>query len=190
MKCPGQDTRYWTEEAIFEAKCPHCGRDLEFFKDDSKRRCPGCGKDVANPRMDFGCAAYCPYAEQCLGQIPEGLKRDKEQRFRERLAQWVKRIAGTDFKLIKEISKLVEDLEPFAREKGLDLSIVVPLAHIYLIPVEKYEGAGLNGPGDLLMTAGLGEEKTSQVLEVLDRIADSKGLDELKDALIRVLAET
>ncbi len=175
MKCPGQDTRYWNGEAIFEAKCPNCGADIEFFKDDSKRRCPSCGKEVPNPRMDFGCAAYCPYAEQCLGQIPEGLKDKKDELFRERLAQWVKRVCGTDFKLVKEISTLVAELEPFAKEKGLDLSIVIPFAHLYPIPEQKYQDAGLEGPDELLLTAGLKEEKRKEVVTILER-AD-KGLN-------------
>ena len=34
MKCPGQDTLYWKPGAIFEAKCPKCGKEVEFFKDD------------------------------------------------------------------------------------------------------------------------------------------------------------
>lgn len=33
MKCPGQDSRYWKEGAIFEVDCPKCGKPVEFFKD-------------------------------------------------------------------------------------------------------------------------------------------------------------
>ncbi len=76
MKCPGQDSRYWKPGAIFDVKCPHCGTMIEFFKDDTRRRCPGCGNEVPNPEMDFGCAAYCPYAEHCLGALPEGVVAD------------------------------------------------------------------------------------------------------------------
>ncbi len=76
MKCPGQDSRYWKPGAIFDVKCPNCGTMIEFFKDDTRRRCPGCGNEVPNPEMDFGCAAYCPYAEHCLGALPEGVVAD------------------------------------------------------------------------------------------------------------------
>ena len=184
MKCPGQDTRYWTGEAIFEARCPACGEAVEFFKDDSKRRCPSCGKDIPNPRMDFGCAAYCPYAEQCLGKLPEGLKDKKDELFRERLAQWVKRVAGTDFKLVKTISTLVSKLEPLAKEKGLDLSIVIPVAHLYPIPDEKYQEAGISGPKELLLTAGLSEEKARDVVNALEHV---RGKGEPVGALIAYL---
>ncbi len=72
MKCPGQDSRYWKGDAIYEMKCPHCGVTMEFFKDDPVRRCSNCGKQVPNPRLDFGCATYCPYAKECLGSITFG----------------------------------------------------------------------------------------------------------------------
>ena len=38
MKCPGQDSRYWSGEDVFETKCPHCGHSVEFFKDDSQQK--------------------------------------------------------------------------------------------------------------------------------------------------------
>ena len=78
MRCPGQDMQYWKPGAIFEASCPQCGQTVEFFKDDTARKCGKCGHRFVNPQMDFGCAAYCPYAEQCLGTLPEGLAAQKE----------------------------------------------------------------------------------------------------------------
>ena len=79
MKCPGQDTQYWQPKDIFEASCPQCGRTIEFFKDDTSRRCKGCGAKVTNPKLDFGCAESCAYADQCLaGLAPEMLKQRKE----------------------------------------------------------------------------------------------------------------
>jgi hypothetical protein len=72
MKCPGQDTRYWTFDAIFDAVCPNCGMTVEFFKDETKHRCKNCGYPVLNPKMDFGCAAHCKFAENCLrGVLPD-----------------------------------------------------------------------------------------------------------------------
>jgi len=69
MKCPGQDTRYWQPGDIFEVKCPHCGQMIEFFKDDATRRCSQCGHQMSNPKLDFGCASYCKYAKQCIGDL-------------------------------------------------------------------------------------------------------------------------
>ena len=66
MKCPGQDTRLWDSGAIFEIACINCGEPIEFFKDESSRKCRKCGRKVLNPRMDFGCATHCRFAELCL----------------------------------------------------------------------------------------------------------------------------
>ena len=70
MKCPGQDSRYWDNSAIFDVNCPVCGHPEEFFKDESSRKCKKCGCRIANPKMDSGCAAYCKFAEQCIGELP------------------------------------------------------------------------------------------------------------------------
>jgi len=56
MRCPGQDTQYWSGEVAFEAPCPKCGREVEFFKDESSGRCPDCGHKFKNPRVSFDCA--------------------------------------------------------------------------------------------------------------------------------------
>jgi hypothetical protein len=66
-KCPGQNLRFWGVEDIFDVPCPQCGRPVEFFKDDSRRRCQGCGKLIFNPRNNFSCANWCPAARECLG---------------------------------------------------------------------------------------------------------------------------
>jgi ribosomal protein S27E len=68
MKCPGQDTREWKPGDIFEVECPWCHKaKVEFFKDEPRRKCGGCGKPVKNPKLDFGCAKWCPYAKECIG---------------------------------------------------------------------------------------------------------------------------
>ena len=73
MKCPGQDMRYWKPGDIFNAQCPNCGKPVEFFKDEARRKCH-CGYLVTNPKLDLGCAGWCPYAEQCIGAVPEEAK--------------------------------------------------------------------------------------------------------------------
>ena len=106
MQCPGQDSRYWDEAAIFEAKCPKCGKDVEFFKDDSTRKCTNCGQKILNPRTDFGCASYCPHAEQCLGELPPELLAKKKDLIKDRVAIEMKRYFGTDFKRIGHASRV------------------------------------------------------------------------------------
>ena len=67
--CPGQDTRYWTFDNIYEVQCKFCFKNMEFFKTDLKRQCPHCGKDNVNPLNDMACAKWCKYAEECLAQL-------------------------------------------------------------------------------------------------------------------------
>ena len=69
LNCPGQDTQYWTAEAIYDIPCSGCGRLLEFFKDDLRRSCPECGTYTVNPKNDMACAAWCPSAAECLAQM-------------------------------------------------------------------------------------------------------------------------
>jgi len=71
-KCPGQDQRYWTPDAIFDVRCPYCGRVIEFWKDEPSRVCRGCSREVRNPRIDLACAEWCAEAEACLGHSVDG----------------------------------------------------------------------------------------------------------------------
>ena len=71
-KCPGQDQRYWTPDAIFDVRCPYCGRAIEFWKDEPSRVCRGCAREVRNPRIDLACAEWCAEAEACLGHSVDG----------------------------------------------------------------------------------------------------------------------
>lgn len=109
MKCPGQDSRNWGPEAIFEAQCPQCGGAVEFFKDEGSRKCRKCGHKVLNPRMDFGCAAYCRFASQCLGEeLPPELAAKRIDLLKDRIAMEVKKVLGRDFKLIGRLVKVIE----------------------------------------------------------------------------------
>lgn len=69
MRCPGQDMLYWKPEDIFETPCPVCDYSVEFFKDDVTRKCPNCGYKFKNPRLDLGCAEWCPYADKCFAEM-------------------------------------------------------------------------------------------------------------------------
>ncbi len=71
MKRPGQDTRYWKANAIYNEKCPRCGTSVEFFKDDIKRKCSKCEYMFLNPFMDLECASYCEQAKKCIENIQQ-----------------------------------------------------------------------------------------------------------------------
>lgn len=131
MKCPGQDTQYWNEEAIFDTQCPECGHPMEFFKDDATRRCGKCRKKIVNPRMDFGCAAYCKFAEQCLGSLPEEFVAKRDDLFKDRVAVEMKRYFGTDFKRIGHAAKVANFAEKIGKEERANLPVVLCAAYLY-----------------------------------------------------------
>ncbi len=141
MKCPGQDTQYWKDDAIFEVKCPQCAGVVEFFKDDTTRRCGSCGHRFVNPKMDFGCAAYCQYAEQCLGDLPPELVAQQENLLKDRVAVAVKRHLKTDFKRIGHISRRAQHAEALAGNEG-DANLAVVLIAALLLDLDTDDTIG------------------------------------------------
>ena len=131
MRCPGQDMQYWKPGAIFEANCPHCGQTVEFFKDDTARTCGKCGHRFVNPQMDFGCAAYCPYAEQCLGTLPEGLAAQKENLLKDRVAVEMKRYFKNDFKRIGHASRVARHAERIGKAVQGNLAVILSAAYLH-----------------------------------------------------------
>lgn len=117
MQCPGQDNRYWDGEAVFEISCPHCGNILEFFKDDSQRSCKQCGHRVLNPRIDFGCAAYCSHAEQCLGSMPPELLAKQKNLFKDKLAIAVRKHLAENDALYKQATIRTELAEELSKKE-------------------------------------------------------------------------
>ncbi len=139
MKCPGQDSRYWTENAIFEVKCPECGHQVEFFKDETTRRCDHCGHKFVNPRMDFGCAAYCKFAKQCLGDLPPELMKERENLLKDRVAIEMKRYFQRDFKRISHAMKVARYAEKIVFEEEGDPAIVLSAAYLHDIGIKEAE---------------------------------------------------
>jgi len=139
MKCPGQDTRYWSEEAIFEVVCPQCGRAEEFFQDEPSRRCKKCGRKIVNPKMDFGCAAYCKFAEQCLGELPPELVAQRKELLKDRVALEMKRYFGKDFKRIGHATKVARYAERIVKEEKGDPAVVLSAAYLHDIGIKEAE---------------------------------------------------
>ncbi|MEJ2031864.1 MAG: HD domain-containing protein [Deltaproteobacteria bacterium] len=137
MKCPGQDSRYWDGEAIFEAPCAQCGEPIEFFKDESNRVCRRCGHRMANPRLDFGCAAYCPYAEQCLGAVP-GRKVEK-QALKDQVAVAMKRYFGSDFRRIGHATRVTRYAEEINRGEGGNAPVILIASYLHDIGIKEAE---------------------------------------------------
>ncbi|MBW2107135.1 MAG: HD domain-containing protein [Deltaproteobacteria bacterium] len=139
MKCPGQDTRYWKPGAIFEAKCPECGSDVEFFQDDVTRTCSRCGHRFTNPKVDFGCASYCPYADRCLGDLPPEIIAAREDLLKDRVAVEMKRYFGHDFKRIGHAADVARYAEQIVREEQGNPAVVLCAAYLHDIGIHEAE---------------------------------------------------
>lgn len=139
MKCPGQDSRYWKPGAIFDAKCPQCGNEVEFFKDDTTRLCKKCGHRFLNPGMDFGCASYCKYAEQCIGNLPPELIAQKEDLLKNRVAVEMKRYFKRDFKRIGHATRVARYAEQIGREERGNLAVILTAAYLHDIGIHEAE---------------------------------------------------
>src|SRR4030043_168156 len=102
---------FWKPGDVFEIMCPKCGYQVEFFKFDVKRKCR-CGHEMINPRINFGCAEWCPYGDNCIQGLPEEMqkrtKEEKNNRLRERIYSEMKRYFGSDMKRVNHALKVAE----------------------------------------------------------------------------------
>jgi HD superfamily phosphohydrolase YqeK len=192
MKCPGQDTQYWLPGAIFEAKCPQCGHTVEFFKDDTSRKCNHCGHRFVNPKMDFGCAAYCQYAEQCLGTLPPELLAQKEDLLKDRVAIEMKRYFKSDFKRIGHASRVARYAERIGKLEGGNLAVILSAAYLHDIGMSEaekkygdkaaqhHEAEGPAIAGEILNKLGASQEIVKEVCDIIGhhhRPADGDSLN-------------
>ncbi len=159
MKCPGQDSQYWKPDAIYEVECPECGSPVEFFKDETTRKCSACGHRFVNPELDFGCAAYCKYAEQCIGNLPPELIAQKQDLLKDRVAIEVKRLFGRDFKKIGHTMRAARYAEEIGKAEQGDLAVILAAACLHDV--------GVQGARDILGKLGAGEELAEEVYDII-----------------------
>ncbi|HKL01361.1 MAG TPA: HD domain-containing protein [Desulfotignum sp.] len=179
MKCPGQDTQYWDQDAIFETRCPECGHEMEFFKDDATRRCGHCRKKIVNPKMDFGCAAYCKFAEQCLGTLPEEFVAQQEDLLKDRVAVKMKQYFGRDFTRIGHAGRVARYAEKIGKNEKANLAVVLCAAYLHDIGIKNAEAKHgssqakyqhIEGPPvakEILENLGAKEELVKEVCDII-----------------------
>ena len=142
MRCPGQDMRNWKPGDIYEAQCPKCGKILEFFKDDVRRRCR-CGHEIVNPKIDFGCASWCQYADQCVGEVPQEVKAkqkaEEKNLLKERISVEMKKYFGTDFKRVNHTLKVAKQAEQILKMEGGNTMVVMGSAYLHDIGIHEAE---------------------------------------------------
>ena len=166
MKCPGQDTRYWKGDAIYEVPCPNCGHMVEFFKDESTHKCKNCGTKVINPKMDFGCAAHCKFAAQCLGELPPELLAQREDLLKDRVAVEMKLTLKKDFRRVGQATRSARYAEKIAKATGADLAIVLSSTYLQDVVVKPQVNE----------TASTAEEKVAAAKMILEKLSAREDL--------------
>jgi hypothetical protein len=135
MKCPGQDTRFWKPTDIFLAECPKCGAEIEFFKDDARRRCAWCGHMFYNPKIELGCAEWCQYAEKCVPDLVRAKK--AAQNFRELLSEMVKSHLQGDPAAWDRTAKAVAYAQDLLKAEGGDPKVVLAAVLLHRVEPDK-----------------------------------------------------
>jgi hypothetical protein len=192
MKCPGQDSRYWKPGAIFETRCPHCGEPLEFFKDDTTRKCKNCGRRILNPQMDFGCASYCQYAEQCLGDLPPELIAGRDDLLKDRVAVEVKKFFGKDFRRIGRATKAARYAERIGKAEKGNLAVILPAAYLLDLGAAEAEeprtdpqqSSGATKAQEILKGLGAREELIREVSEIVARRRRPEEMESVNEKVV------
>jgi len=176
--------KFWKPGDIFDIDCPKCGKRVEFFKDEVKRKCR-CGHIIVNPKINFACAEWCPYAEQCVGEVPEEVKAKQRQELRdsarERIGLEMKKYFGTDFKRVNHALKVARHAERILKMEGGNPLVVLGSAFLHDIGIHEAERKYGN-------TSGHYQEKEGPPIarEILTRLDIEKEIvDEICDIIGR-----
>jgi HD superfamily phosphohydrolase YqeK len=89
--------------------------------------------------MDFGCASYCKYAEQCLGDLPPELIAQRDDLLKDRVALEMKRTFGRDFRRIANATKVARYAEQIVKAEGGDPAVVLTAAYLHDIGIKEAE---------------------------------------------------
>ena len=170
-RCPGQDTRYWTPEDIFDVKCPFCNKELEFFKDEPFRICPECEAEVRNPKIDLGCAKWCKYAKECLGKLAP--QDDGEVSMCDRLIAEMRNLFGDDRKRISHSLKVLSFAEEILKHETGDPLTVRAAAILHDIGIHEAERKHNSSAGNYQEIEGPPiAEKIMKKLKIHDEIIE------------------
>ncbi|MCF8043363.1 MAG: HD domain-containing protein [Desulfarculaceae bacterium] len=201
--CPGQDTKFWGPNDIFETACAHCGAQIEFFKDDASRRCPGCGQKVANPKLNLGCAQWCEHAKDCLGYDPKEALAEHAaaaggggESLLDRLLEAMKATFGRDSRRIEHAQAVLANAQELMKAEGGDPKVILAAAVLHDIGIQAAEAkhgsaAGrwqeLEGPPiaeAIMKDLGLDMETRDHVGRIIANHHSAKDIDTLEFRII------
>ena len=180
MKCPGQDMQFWDNDAIYEVKCPECGKMVEFYKDDTTRKCHHCNHRFVNPKMDFGCATYCQFAEQCLGTLPEEFVLQQNNLLKDKVAVAVKKYFKTDFKRIRLTAQIAAHAERIGKSiENANLALILCSSYLVLIVSPELD--------ELDNTASISFSDDERITTAMDILKGVGANEKLIDQVLRIL---
>jgi HD superfamily phosphodiesterase len=142
-RCPGQDTRHWTPDDIFEVSCPYCGDAVEFFKDDPALTCRCCGREVRNPKIDLGCARWCASAGDCLEAHPD--ESGEAAPLCDRLIDEMESVFGDDQRRIAHALRVLEYANAIMESEQGEVSRLVVRAAAILHDIGIHEAERKHG---------------------------------------------
>jgi hypothetical protein len=157
IKCPGQDTRFWKPDDIFTVECPKCGAEIEFFKDDTRRRCAWCGHLFYNPKIELGCAEWCQFADKCVPELVQ--ERKAMQTFKERLRERALALAAGDPDLEARLDRSLALAIDLLKAEGGDPKVVFAAILLQMVDLDQAR--------ELLAELETEPEITESILEVL-----------------------
>ena len=183
-KCPGQDTQFWGPGDIYTVECPKCGKPVEFFKDDIRRRCHKCGHLFLNPKLDLGCARWCQYAEQCVGAMGK-------DEFKEVITLAMKGYFDGEKEKIDHSLKVLDFAERILEQERGNPKVVIAAATLY--DVAKHETGRKPGEPEknplsavrgILERSGSGEEAIEEVCRILEGHEHPENIDTLNGKIV------
>jgi ribosomal protein S27E len=180
IKCPGQDTRFWRPGDIFDVTCSECGSQVEFFKDEARRRCPNCGNRIINPKISLGCAQWCEHARECLGFDPKELQEEdhEEATLVDELIKAVKRELGEDQQRFRHALKVLEKAQELLRGEAADPRVVLVGALLHDLP--DWKDVAIK----IMKGLELDEDTIDHVARILEGIHTAKGIDTLESKIV------
>ena len=171
-KCPGQNTQFWGPDDIYSVDCPTCGNSVEFFKDDIRRRCKKCGHMFLNPKLNLGCARWCQYADQCVGNM------DREE-FKDIIIASMKGFYGEEQEKIDQSLSILEFAEEILEQENGHPQVVIATAILHGIGVDEIGKKAEKGE-----VQDKGKEKFPVVRDILER---SGAKEEIIEEVYRIL---
>ena len=185
LRCPGQDSRFWKPDDIFDVKCPNCSRPIEFFKDEPKINCKNCGQMVPNPKIDLGCLQWCRYAQQCAGTST--IK--NLNIIRDKLIDEMKKVFGADVKRINHALTVLDYAEKIQIVEGGDPLVVKAAAILHdigILAAESKHGSSsdkyqeLEGPPiakRILQNFALDDQTIEHICKIITNHHSAKNID-------------